>query len=194
MLADNTGSSTTPDEVVGLLVQRGSFDLALSTASSLNVDMTPLFQSLARRCVELSRMSDIARYVLSTAQFTKSGGLTISDLSSASFLHASPLTSRLRGSPSALALRYLQISLERHDSAKTNFKYRQIVANTLFEINTDKKSGWEMPRWLVHTEMERDAEAWIGRAIKYGWIGEAITWTRQILRDVRQILFFPCRC
>ena len=68
VVADESGSSTTPDEVVGLLVQRGSFDLALSTASSLNVDMTPLFQSLARRCVELSRMSDIARYVPPTAQ------------------------------------------------------------------------------------------------------------------------------
>ena len=69
VVADESGSSTTPDEVVGLLVQRGSFDLALSTASSLNVDMTPLFQSLARRCVELSRMSDIARYIPSTALY-----------------------------------------------------------------------------------------------------------------------------
>ena len=69
VVADESGSSTTPDEVVGLLVQRGAFDLALSTASSLNVDMTPLFQSLARRCVELSRMSDIARYVPSTALY-----------------------------------------------------------------------------------------------------------------------------
>jgi hypothetical protein len=41
-----------------------------------------------------------------------------------------------------------------------------------------------MPGWLVHMEMERDAEAWIGRAIKWGWIGEAIGWTRQLLRDV----------
>ena len=110
--------------------------------------------------------------------------LTTSDLSSASFLHASPLTSRLRGSPSSLALRYLQISLQRHDSAKTNFKYRQVVADTLFEINDDKSTGWEMPGWLVHMEMERDAEAWIGRAIRWGWVGEAIGWTRQLLRDV----------
>jgi nuclear pore complex protein Nup160 len=41
-----------------------------------------------------------------------------------------------------------------------------------------------MPGWLVHMEMERDAEAWIGRAIRWGWVGEAIGWTRQLLRDV----------
>jgi nuclear pore complex protein Nup160 len=41
-----------------------------------------------------------------------------------------------------------------------------------------------MPGWLVHMEMERDAEAWIGRAVKWGWVGEAIGWTRQLLRDV----------
>lgn len=60
------GSGTTPDEVVGLLVQRSSFDLALSTAATLDVDMTPIFQSLSRRCVELSRLSEIAEYVSSS--------------------------------------------------------------------------------------------------------------------------------
>jgi nuclear pore complex protein Nup160 len=74
--------------------------------------------------------------------------------------------------------------LARHDSAKTNFKYRQVVTDTLFDINRDKSSGWEMPGWLVHMEMERDAEGWISRAIQHGWISEAIGWTRQLLRDV----------
>lgn len=60
--ADQSGTGTTPDEVVGLLVQRSSFDLALSTAATLDVDMTPIFQSLSRRCVELSRLSEIAEY------------------------------------------------------------------------------------------------------------------------------------
>jgi hypothetical protein len=80
--------------------------------------------------------------------------------------------------------------LARHDSAKTDFKYRQVVTDTLFEINRDKSSGWEMPGWLVHMEMERDAEGWISRAIKYGWIAEAIGWTRQLLRDVSDFSTF----
>ena len=100
-------------------------------------------------------------------------------------MHASPLTSRLRGSPSALALRYLHTALLRYDSSKTQYRYRQVVADTLFEINRDKKSGWEMPGWLVHMEMERDAEGWIGRAIKWGWVAEAGGCTRDLLRNVR---------
>ena len=53
----------------------------------------------------------------------------------------------------------------------------------------DKSTGWEMPGWLVHMEMERDPEAWIGRAIRWGWVSEAIGWTRQLLRDVSP--FYP---
>jgi nuclear pore complex protein Nup160 len=36
------------------------FDLAQSAAAALDVDMTDLFQSLAAKCVELSRLSEIA--------------------------------------------------------------------------------------------------------------------------------------
>jgi nuclear pore complex protein Nup160 len=48
----------TPEEVVGLLVQRNMFDLALSAASTMDVDMTDIFVSVATKCVELSRISD----------------------------------------------------------------------------------------------------------------------------------------
>jgi nuclear pore complex protein Nup160 len=54
-----SGISVSPDEVVGLFVQQGMFDEAQSAAASLQVDMTSLFQALATRCVELSRLSDI---------------------------------------------------------------------------------------------------------------------------------------
>lgn len=54
-----SGISVSPHEVVGLFTQRGMFDHAQSAAASLQVDMTDMFHSLAARCVELSRMSDI---------------------------------------------------------------------------------------------------------------------------------------
>ena len=52
------GVTVSPEEVVGLLVQRGMYDLAQSAATTLQVDMTDLFQSLAKRCVEFSRQRD----------------------------------------------------------------------------------------------------------------------------------------
>lgn len=47
-----------PDEIVGMLVERNMFDVALSAASTMDVDMTNIFVSIAKKCVELSRISD----------------------------------------------------------------------------------------------------------------------------------------
>ncbi|WWC88782.1 uncharacterized protein L201_003695 [Kwoniella dendrophila CBS 6074] len=159
------GITISPQEVVGLFIQRGMFDIAQSSAASLKVDMTDLFQALAARCVELSRLSE------------HNG-----DFSAATFLQSSPVTARLKGSPSALSIKYLQSALSRHDSSNTNWKYRQVVADTLFDMNKDKMKKWQMPVWLVQWEMERDPELWIGKALKYGWVEEALGWTLDLVR------------
>lgn len=165
------GVSVKADEIVGLLVQRNMFDQAQSAAESLKVDMTHLFVALATKCVDLARLSTLSV-----------------DSSAAAFLQSSPLTARLRGSPAAVALRYLQISLSRHDSVATQFRYREAVADALFEQSRDRRFGWQMPLWLVSWEMERDPEGWIGRALKWGWVKEAVEWSAQLLRDVSTTL------
>ena len=58
------------------------------------------------------------------------------------------------------------------------------MADTLFEMNADKRAGWQMPIWLVESEMERDAEGWIARALRWGWVEEAIDWMAEVLRRV----------
>lgn len=110
--------------------------------------------------------------------------LKISDTISAAWLHTSPLTAHLRGSPSALAQRYLQTTLSQHDSAKTQFGYRRAVSHTLFEMNRDKSTGWQMPAWLVEWEMERDPEGWISSALRFGWVEEAVDWMAELIRRV----------
>ena len=158
-----------PNELIGLLVQHGKYDEALSSAAALEVDMSDIFISLASRCVQLSRLSEL------------SGGV---DTNSISYLFSSPITSRLRGPPPVLALRYLQIALTRYDSAKAQWKYREAVADTLFEMNADKRNGWQMPVLLVDGEMTRNPEGWISRAVKWGWVEEAIDWSLDYLRRV----------
>ncbi|OXB37292.1 hypothetical protein LQV05_003644 [Cryptococcus neoformans] len=160
------GVAVSPQEIVGLFVQRGMYDIAQSAASSLKVDMSGLFQSLASRCVELSRLQEHA-----------------GDISAAAFLQTSPITSRLQGPPATLALHYLRVALQRHDSSQTNWRYREAVADTLFELNKDKRQGWSMPAWLVQWEMERSAEGWIGRALRWGWVSEALDWSIENLRQ-----------
>ena len=142
------------------------YDEALSAASCLSVDMSGLFVSLARRCVQLNRVSDLASDI---------------ETPSSAFIFKSPITSHLRGPLSARALRYLQVALERYDSEKTQFRYRIAVSDELFKLNNDARSGWQMPAWLVEMEMERDPEGWITRALAHGWVSEALTWSLELL-------------
>lgn len=65
------GITVSPEEVVGLLVDRNMFDLALSAASTMSVDMTSIFTTIATKCVELSRVSDQRGYVPSDFKVDK---------------------------------------------------------------------------------------------------------------------------
>ncbi|WVN88634.1 uncharacterized protein L203_103845 [Cryptococcus depauperatus CBS 7841] len=158
--------SLSPQETIDIFVQRGMYDDAQTAASSLQVDMTGFFTNLATRWVELWRLQE-----------------NTTDVPAAAFLQTSPVTSRLQGSPAALASHYIRVALQRHDSSKTNYIYSEIVADTLFELNNDINQGWVMPAWLVQSEMQRNPEGWIGRALKWGWISEALDWTLELLRQ-----------
>jgi nuclear pore complex protein Nup160 len=48
-------------------------------------------------------------------------------------------------------------------------------------MNQDKRLGWLMPAWLVDWEMERDPEGWISRALRWGWVEEAVDWVTQLV-------------
>lgn len=111
--------------------------------------------------------------------------LTISDNESIVFLQISPSTAHLRGSPAALALRYLQLALSRHDDATTHYRYRQAVADRMFESGSG--GGWEIPQWLITMEMERAPEEWINRALKWGWVEEATAWSLEVVRKVSKL-------
>lgn len=158
-------TSVTPDMLVGFLTQRGKFDHAQTAASEMDVDMTDLFVAIATRCVELSR------HPVPSERDLERGGIL-----------SSPTTARLRGPPQALALRYLQTALSRHDGPSTQWKYTSAVADTFFSLN-EMKGPWHPPAWLVESELHRDPEGWISRAIKYGWIAEAIAWASEMLRN-----------
>jgi len=159
------GVSLTPEEIVGFFTQRSMFDEAQSSAAAMDVDMTDMFTVLATRCVELARAPGVKL-----------------DNPAAAFLVSSPVTSRLRGPPAALALRYLQVALERYDSDATQWRYRAAVADAFFSLNDDMRSGWQVPVWLVDAELRRDPESWISRAVEHGWVAEAVGWAADMLR------------
>ena len=119
--------------------------------------------------------------------YTACTKLTRGSPNAIAWLHTSPLTNRLRGSDAGLSLRYLEKVLQQYDSADTHYAYRTAVANTFFALNSNKRGGWRMPAWLVSWEMERNPEGWVGMAVKWGWIEEALDWSAEMLRRVSHL-------
>lgn len=147
-------------ELVGLFTQRAQFDDAFSTAAASGTDMTDIFVAVAERCVDLEQRPNASVDGYNSSE---------------AWLAASPITARLRGSPSALAQRYLQTSLSRHDTAKTGYRYTSSVADVFFA------NARSMPAWLASAEMARDAESFISRALAAGWTREALGWASELL-------------
>ena len=63
------------------------------------------------------------------------------------------------------------------------------MAETFFSLNSNKRNGWRMPAWLVSWEMERNPEGWIGMALKWGWVEEAVDWSAELMRKVSSALY-----
>lgn len=159
----------TAEELVGLFTQRAQFDDAFSTAAGTGTDMTDIFVAVAERCVDLEQRPNAAVD------------------GSEAWLAASPVTARLRGSPAALAQRYLQTSLARHDTPKTDFRYTSAVADVFFA------NARAMPAWLASAEMARDAESFISRALAAGWTREALGWVSELLAGLTPPDLLPKR-
>ena len=70
---------------------------------------------------------------------------------------------------------------------KTHWRYSAAVADAFFELNQDKRTGWQMPLWLVQAGMDRDPEGWIQRALRWGWVEECVDWALELLSRVRHV-------
>ncbi|KAH8990090.1 nucleoporin Nup120/160-domain-containing protein [Lactarius akahatsu] len=129
-----------PESVVLRLVQSNRFNLAMTTARTLEVDLTDLFSQLTRQCLRLSRNPD-----------------TVSLEDTTDWLLTDKITS-WAGTSSDRAWRYLRQSLERHDGPDTDLRYSKIV----FETITGLERASTPPPWLVH-KLEEHHPEWLIR-------------------------------
>ncbi|KAH9005802.1 nucleoporin Nup120/160-domain-containing protein [Lactarius hatsudake] len=129
-----------PESVVLRLVQSNRFNLAMTTARTLEVDLTDLFSQLTRQCLRLSRNPD-----------------TVSLEDTTDWLLTDKITS-WAGTSSDRAWRYLRQSLERHDGPDTDLRYSKIV----FETITGLERASAPPPWLVH-KLEEHHPEWLIR-------------------------------
>jgi hypothetical protein len=53
-----------PEDSLVMLAQNGSFELATTLAEAYDLDMTPIFYALTKKCLELSQKSVLSEYVM----------------------------------------------------------------------------------------------------------------------------------
>ncbi|KAJ8523440.1 hypothetical protein ONZ45_g87 [Pleurotus djamor] len=141
-----------PPAIVTRMAQANQFNTALATARSLDVDMSDLFSSLTRQCIRLDRRPE------SVLQEDTTDWLLTDHVSS------------WTGSPAERGWRHLRQSLERHDSADTDFKYSKVVLETV--LSYDKASS--APPWLIRSLEDNCHEHLIRTYLRFENIGDAV--------------------
>ncbi|TFY82965.1 hypothetical protein EWM64_g1046 [Hericium alpestre] len=160
-----------PESVVLRLGQASRFDMALSTAHTLNVDATDVFSHLTRQCLRLTRNPDA---VLSE--------------DTSDWLLTDKATS-WPGTPADRGWRYLRQALERYDSQATDFKYTKAVFQTV--LGYDRSSM--PPPWLVRSLEEHHSEWLIRTCLRYEMFEMALEQTKAMIRaaDARLAQYPP---
>ncbi|KAF7354945.1 hypothetical protein MSAN_01409400 [Mycena sanguinolenta] len=149
-----------PESIILRLAQSNRFSLAMTTASSLKVDMTDLFAHLTTRCLRLSRNPD------AVIQEDNSDWLLTDKVSSWS------------GTPADRGWRYLRQSLERYDGPDTDYKYTKITLETILGLQRTSPP----PPWLIHSLEEHHPEYLIRVTLRYENIAACISHTLSMIQ------------
>jgi len=149
-----------PISIVLKLAQSNRFNTAMATARSLDIDMSDLFTHLTRQCLRISRSPD------SVIQEDTSDWLLTDKVSSWPGTHAD------RG------WRYLRLSLERHDSADTDYKYNKVTLETILAFDQSTLP----PPWLLQSLAEHHPEYLIRIFLQYDILEQALEYTMSLIR------------
>jgi len=154
------GFSMLPSSIVMRLAHLGRFNIAMSTARSLEVDMSDLFAHLTSQCLRISKNSE------SVIQRDTSDWLLTDRVSS------------WPGTTADRAWRYLRQSLERHDNAGTDYKYSKATLETI--LSYDRFSP--PPPWLLNILEEYHHEYLIRTSLRYEVVEEALERTLSLIK------------
>lgn len=131
----------------------------MTTARSLDVDMSELFARLTIQCLRLSRDPD---------------SLSLEDHSE--WLLTDKVSS-WSGTPAEKGWRYLRHSLECHDRAETDYRYSKIVLETIMQHQKSPP-----PPWLVSFLEAHHHEYLIRINLRYENFNRAIDHTLSLIR------------
>ncbi|KAF8165109.1 nucleoporin Nup120/160-domain-containing protein [Crassisporium funariophilum] len=149
-----------PAVIVMRLAQANNYNQAMATARSLKIDMTDVFIHLTNQCVRLSRNPG------SILQEDTSGWLLTDNSTS------------WQGSPSDRGWRYLQQSLNRHDSMETNRCYAKASLETILSVD----GSLSPPPWLIDILEQYQPEYLIRISLRYENIEDAVNYGLALIR------------
>ncbi|KAF9246881.1 nucleoporin Nup120/160-domain-containing protein [Melanogaster broomeanus] len=149
-----------PSLIILRLGQANQFELAMSTARALGVDMSELFAALTGQCMRLSRNPD------AVLQEDTSDWLLTDNVSS------------WPGSPADRGWRYLKLALERHDGPDTDYRYSKATLEAM--LSHDRSSP--PPPWLIQTLEEHHHEYLIRTSLRFDLLESALDHTLSLVR------------
>ncbi|KAF9452001.1 hypothetical protein P691DRAFT_795643 [Macrolepiota fuliginosa MF-IS2] len=161
-----------PTLIVMRLINMNFYEQALTTARALDVDMTDIFTQLTVHCLRLAGHSDA---ILPTATASQEEG--------ADWLLTDKASSWSR-TPAERGWNYLQQSLERHDSIKTDYRYSKTVSETI--LTHDK--GSTAPPWLIQTLEKHQPEYLIRAALRHERVDLAMEYSLSMLQKTKSVL------
>ncbi|THG99568.1 hypothetical protein EW026_g2819 [Hermanssonia centrifuga] len=160
MLLASADLLLSPDAVVLKLAHLSRFDMALSTARSLNVDLSDIFAHLTTQCLRLARNPD-------AVSIEESSDWLLTDK-----------VSSWSGTPADRGWRYLRQALERYDGPETNFAYSKIALETVLAF--DRLSA--PPPWLIQSLEDLHTEYLIRTCLRYEVFEWAMEHTLTMIR------------
>uniref|UniRef100_A0A8C3XK86 Nucleoporin 160 n=1 Tax=Chelydra serpentina TaxID=8475 RepID=A0A8C3XK86_CHESE len=143
--------SSSPEEMVALLVQAGLFDTAVSLCQTFKLPLTPVFEGLAFKCIKLQFGGEVA-------QAEAWDWLAANQLSSVITTKESSATDE--------AWRLLSSYLDRYKSQ--NHLYHHSVINKLLS------HGVPLPNWLINSYKKVDAAELLRLYLNYALLEEAV--------------------
>ncbi|KAF8845600.1 hypothetical protein BDN67DRAFT_993287 [Paxillus ammoniavirescens] len=155
-----------PSLIILRLGQANQFELAMSAARALDVDMSELFAALAGQCMRLSRNPD------AVLQEDTSDWLLTDNVSS------------WPGSPADRGWRYLKLALERHDGSDTDYRYSKAVLEAILSHDISSPP----PPWLIHTLEDHHHEYLIRTSLRFDILESALEHTLSLVRKAESKL------
>ncbi|CAG8479578.1 8736_t:CDS:10 [Ambispora gerdemannii] len=154
-----------PEDAIVLCSRYGYFEDAFKLAAEYNLDMSPIFNELAWKCVRLSTndVFDLRKIIFD-------------------FQHIGCRANALQGTDSERAWKLLQLYLDGYDAQMTDSKYRTVVLRKILETNNQIV----IPPWLTLAFKKNNQDIYLKIMLEFRCLPEATKFALHIIHQEKE--------